>query len=93
MSRPRGSKNAADANGIGRLVDTVKRHVGIGFDLPLAKKLCLSDNTIMKMRSRGVVGACFLVAASELTGMSVRQMKEIAGIPCLDEVKPRSERK
>ena len=64
------------------LLDHVMGHMKLTKDCELAKALGASPPQISKMRSAKVgVGPVILVRLNELTGISIKELKALAGLP------------
>jgi transcriptional regulator with XRE-family HTH domain len=68
------------------LVTAIVEKMKLRNDAALARRLKVAPPVISKIRNGKLpVGASFLIRAHEESGMEIREMKAIAGQPCLDK--------
>lgn len=69
------------AGSANKLLDALIDKIGLKNDAALARALSVSPPVISKLRHATLpIGGTLLVAVHEASGMSIREMKELAGL-------------
>jgi hypothetical protein len=73
------------------LVDLLIDCLQVRNDAGLSRAMKVAPPVISKIRHGKLpIGAAFIVAAHELTGVSVRNLKRVAGMPCREQIQIQS---